>query len=62
MSDYRNHKSEESSGMNASRFRDIPSPQRTDGIGVALRRAFAAVPGAGDDLSRLLDELDRKTP
>lgn len=46
--------------MNGSRFRDIPSPARTDGVGVALRRAFAPVEGA-DDFASLLQELDRRT-
>ncbi|HEX7871509.1 MAG TPA: hypothetical protein VF475_01270 [Sphingobium sp.] len=47
--------------MNGSRYRDIPSPSRTDGVGVALRRAFDAPGGGTDDFTGLLQELDRKT-
>ena len=60
MTEYRNNKSEERNGMNGSRFRDVPTPARTDGVGGALRRAFAPVAGS-EDFTSLLNELDRRT-
>lgn len=61
MMEYRNIKaSMERSGMNETRYSDVRSPARTDGVGVALRRAFTPV-GEADDFSRLLMELDRRT-
>lgn len=46
--------------MNGSRYREVQSPARTDGVGVALRRAFTAG-GSADDFLSLIQELDRKT-
>ncbi|MCE7794973.1 hypothetical protein LWE61_00225 [Sphingobium sufflavum] len=46
--------------MNGSRYREVVSPARSDGVGVALRRAFAPG-GDSDDFMSLLQELDRKT-
>lgn len=61
MMEYRHNKSEERTGMNGSRYREVPSPARTDGVGVALRRAFSPVVGGTDEFTALLQELDRKT-
>ncbi|MFT3968361.1 MAG: hypothetical protein QM690_21035 [Sphingobium sp.] len=47
--------------MNGSRYREVPSPARTDGVGVALRRAFDPAALEMDDFAGLLRELDRKT-
>jgi hypothetical protein len=47
--------------MNGSRYREVMTPARTDGVGVALRRAFAPVGNASDEFTVLLQELDRKT-
>ncbi len=51
----------EKAGMNGSRYREVHSPARSDGVGVALRHAFAAN-GGTDDFLTLIQELDRKTP
>ena len=61
MMEYRNiHANSERGGMTLSRYRDVPPPARTDGIGVALRRAFAT-DGGDDGFLTLLQELDRQT-
>ncbi|CAN5241969.1 hypothetical protein BH10PSE13_BH10PSE13_21100 [soil metagenome] len=46
--------------VTGQRYRDVPSPHRVDGVGIALRRAFTLDSGA-DDFSMLLQELDRQT-
>ncbi|MET0240505.1 MAG: hypothetical protein ABW184_11480 [Sphingobium sp.] len=45
----------------ASRYREVPSPARTDGVSIALQRAFTAHGDKADDFLGLLQELDRKT-
>lgn len=66
MTEYRNIKANgERSGMNGSRYHDVPTPARTDGVGVALRRAFG-IDRAGDgdgieDFQSLLSEIDRRS-
>jgi hypothetical protein len=61
MMEYRNIKSNaERTGMTGSRYREIPSPASTDGVGIALRRAFAA-PAGEEDFQSLLRDLDNKT-
>jgi hypothetical protein len=47
-------------GVPGPRYRDVPSPARTDGIGIALRHAFTLEEKA-HDFSALLEELDRST-
>jgi hypothetical protein len=62
MIEYRNHKGNGERGvMNGSRYREVMTAARTDGVGVALRRAFAPVGNASDEFTVLLQELDRKT-
>ena len=48
--------------MTGARYRDVLLPARTDGIGVALRRAFNPSEGVADDFTNLLEELDRRAP
>lgn len=64
MSDYRNSKMDTVDVERGSRrFRTVPQPARTDGVGEALRKAFGRRPeSCPDDLERLLRKLDRKTP
>ncbi|MET0360453.1 MAG: hypothetical protein ABW048_01750 [Sphingobium sp.] len=47
--------------MNLSRYREVHSPARTDGVGVALRRAFNPSQASDEDFKDLLRELDGKT-
>lgn len=57
----RNHNTDgERGGLTGSRYRDVQSPARTDGLGVALRNAFSPS-GDADDFISLLQEIDRKT-
>ncbi len=52
----------EKGGTSGSPYRDVHSPARTDGVGVALRNAFTANDGEGeDDFQKLIQALDRKT-
>lgn len=46
--------------MNSASYREVHSPARTDGVGIALRRAFGAGEGT-DDFLDLLKQLDLKT-
>lgn len=47
--------------MSELRYREVQSPARTDGIGVALRRAFASGDGVEEDFTALLQRLDRNS-
>lgn len=61
MMSIRNHNSIGKTGdVNGARYREVPSPARTDGVGIALRHAFANNL-VTDDFQGLLRELDHKT-
>lgn len=60
MMNYRNIKANaERTGATGSRYREIPTPASTDGVGLALRRAFAPNDGV-EDFKGLIQELDRR--
>lgn len=63
MSDYRNSKMDIVDVERGSRrFRTVPQPARTDGVGEALRKAFGRRPeSCPEDLRTLLRRLDGKS-
>ncbi|HTH29571.1 MAG TPA: hypothetical protein VL918_14045 [Sphingobium sp.] len=58
MSDYRNSQAGNTISTAPSTGYHVPAPERTDGVGMALRRAFNPC-RAAHDFADLLVELDR---
>lgn len=63
MSEYRNSQAETASAQGSSeRYHIVRTPERTDGIGMALRRAFRpCAKVVHDEFASLLGRIDQAT-